>query len=102
MLALAAHELATNSAKFGALGKAGGRVAVTCALKGEGEKGVLVIEWREAGGPPVKPPKRQGFGTTLIKKVVARALQAEVALEYRPEGLVCRMTLPRATVEAGR
>ncbi len=102
MLALAAHELATNSAKYGALGKVGGRVAVTCAFKGEGDKGVLVIEWQEAGGPPVKPPKRQGFGTTLIKKVVARALQAEVALDYRPEGLVCQMTLPRAALEAGR
>ena len=76
MLALAAHELATNSAKHGALGKEGGRVTVTSAFKGEGDESVLVIEWREAGGPPVKPPNRQGFGTTLLKQVVARALRS--------------------------
>ena len=100
MLALAAHELATNSAKYGALGNAGGRVAITSAFKSEGDNSVLVIEWREAGGPPVKPPTRQGFGTTLLKQVVAKALRADVAMEYRPEGLTCRMTMPMATVEA--
>lgn len=102
LLALAIHELATNSAKYGALGSAGGRVVVTSALKGEGDQGLLVIKWQEAGGPPVKPPERKGFGTRLLEQVVARALRADIALEYRPEGLVCRMTLPRARVEADR
>lgn len=102
ILALAIHELATNSAKYGALRNAGGRIAVTSAFKGEGDECLLVIEWRETGGPPVKPPKRQGFGTRLLKQVVAKALRADVTMEYRPEGLICRMTLPRATVEADR
>ena len=102
ILTLAVHELATNSAKYGALRNADGRVAITSDFRGDGDEGLLVIEWREAGGPPVKPPERQGFGTTLIKHVVAKALRAEVAMEYRPEGLVCRMTLPKATVEADR
>lgn len=102
ILALAVHELATNAAKYGALSSAGGRVAVTSAFKDEEGKGLLVIHWRESGGPPVKPPERQGFGTRLIKQVVAKALRAEVVLDYRPEGLVCQMTVPRAAVEAGR
>lgn len=99
-LALAIHELATNSAKYGALSKASGRVAVTFALKDEGGQDLLAIKWREEGGPPVKPPVREGFGTRLIKQVVARALRADVAMEFRPEGLVCRMTLPRVTLAA--
>ena len=99
MLALVIHELATNSAKYGALGSAGGRLSVTAAFNTEGDKGQLVITWREAGGPPVKPPKRQGFGTRLIEQVAARTLRADVAMDYRPEGLVCRMTLPRAAVD---
>lgn len=102
LLALAVHELATNSAKYGALSHAYGRVAVTFALEGEGDKGLLVIQWRESGGPPVKPPARQGFGTRLIKKVVARSLRADVAMDFRPEGLICRMTVPRAALEAGQ
>jgi len=102
ILTLAVHELATNSAKYGALGSPNGRVVVTSALKGKGDKGQLFIKWREAGGPPVKPPERQGFGTTLITQVLAKSLRADVAMEYRPEGLICRMTLPMAEVEADR
>ena len=100
ILALAVHELATNSAKYGALSHDGGHVAVTFAIKDEGDQGLLVIKWREAGGPPVKLPEREGFGTHLIKQIVARALRADVTMEYRPDGLVCRMKLPRATLEA--
>lgn len=101
VLALAVHELATNSAKYGALRTVGGRVTVTLAYIGnEGDQ--LQIQWQETGGPPVKPPERKGFGTDLIKQLVGRALRADVAIEYRPEGLVCRMTLPKGAVEAGR
>ena len=102
MLALAVHELATNSAKYGALSSVGGRVAVTSAVRGEGDTSVLVIKWRETGGPPVRPPKRQGFGTRLLKQIVAKALRGDVSMEYRPEGLICQITLPWATVEADR
>ena len=102
ILALAVHELATNAAKYGALSQAGGRIAVTFAFAGEGDEGSLVIVWREAGGPPVTPPERQGFGSRLINQVVARSLRADVAMDFRPEGLVCRMTMPRAMVEAVR
>lgn len=99
-LALAFHELATNSAKFGALSLACGRVTVTSAFIGEGNKGQLIIEWRESEGPRVEPPTRLGFGTTLIKHVIEKTFRGDVVVEYPPEGLVCRMTLSRARVEA--
>lgn len=102
LLALAIHELATNAAKYGALSDVGGRVTVTSTLEGEDDDGRLVIQWRETGGPPVKAPKRQGFGTRLIKKVVARALRADVEMEYRPDGLICRMAVPRGALDPGR
>ena len=98
-LALAFHELATNSAKYGALSDARGCVTVTTDYMIDGDKGLLAIEWRETGGPPVQPPGRQGFGTTLIEQMIKRVLQGDVVIDYRPEGLVCRMTLPRANVE---
>lgn len=99
LLALAVHELATNATKYGALTAIGGCVTVTCALEGEGDDGFLVIRWQEAGGPTVNPPKGQGFGTRLIRKVVAKALKAEVTMDYRPEGLICRMAVPRTMLE---
>jgi two-component sensor histidine kinase len=98
-LALAFHELATNSAKYGALSHAGGRVTVTSAFSGEGGQGKVSIEWRESRGPLVRPPTRLGFGTAFIKQVIERTFQAQVTLEYPPEGLICRMTLPREKVE---
>lgn len=98
ILALAIHELATNAAKYGSLRNADGRVTLTLAHQGEGGN-QLLIQWQETGGPLVTPPKRKGFGTHLIKQLVGKALRAEVVMDYRPEGLVCRMTLPRATVE---
>jgi PAS domain S-box-containing protein len=98
-LALAFHELATNSAKYGALSHAGGRVTITSSYIGEGKESHLVIEWRDSQGPLVKPPTRQGFGTAFIKQVIERTFRADVVLEYPPEGLICRMRLPRAKVE---
>lgn len=100
LLALAVHELATNSVKYGALGSAGGRVTVNFTFIGEGDASKFAISWREAGGPPVKPPTSIGFGTTLIKRVVARALRAEVAIEYPRQGLICHITCPRTSLEA--
>ncbi len=50
--------------------------------------------------PTAKPPERQGFGTRLIKDVVATALRADVDIEYRAEGLVCQITVPKAMLEA--
>lgn len=96
-LALAFHELATNSAKYGALSHMDGRVTMTSVFTRNNEH--LSIEWRESGGPIVKPPTREGFGTNFIKQVIERTFQAHVLLEYPPEGLICRMTLPRSKVE---
>lgn len=98
-LALAFHELGTNSIKYGAFSHPQGRVTVTSERSVEQGKHLLLIEWRETGGPLVKPPERQGFGTSLIKQVVGRTFQAEVLIDYRPEGLVCRLSLPSAEVE---
>lgn len=98
-LALAVHELATNSAKYGALSDPRGCVTITTDCMMEGDKGLIAIEWRETGGPPVQPPDRQGFGTTLIEQMIKRVFKGSVELDYRSEGLVCRMTLPRANVE---
>lgn len=98
-LALAFHELATNSAKYGAFSDPRGCVTITTDCMSDGNKDLIAIEWRETGGPPVQPPDRLGFGTTLIEHMIKRVFQGDVVLDYRPEGLVCRMTLPRAKVE---
>lgn len=84
-IAMALHELATNAAKYGALSTAGGHVEVTWAIAGA----ALRLVWREAGGPPVAPPTRRGFGARLIERGLARELAGRAAIDYAPTGVVC-------------
>jgi len=83
VVGMALHELATNSLKYGALSAKGGRVAVAWNCPPDG----FSIEWCESGGPPVDEPTSSGFGTTLIRDVPKHTLDAEIALDYMPDGL---------------
>ena len=89
-LGLAMHELGTNAVKYGALSPAGGRVEVRWTVGG----GRLRLEWREIGGPRVKPPRRKGFGARMLQQGLARELRGEVRLDFRPEGLICTVEAP--------
>ncbi|WP_336487660.1 PAS domain-containing protein [Methylobacterium nigriterrae] len=93
-IGMAIHELTTNAAKYGALSTRGGRVAVTWALMPGGPAGTLRFEWRESDGPTVEPPRRQGFGSRLLQRVLTTQVQAEVETEYLPEGFRLTMLAP--------
>lgn len=94
-LRLVFHELATNAVKYGALGSPTGRLNVEWTMEETAASGhLLVIEWRESGGPPVAPPDRKGFGTTLITRSLAAHNGAQVDLQYDVKGVCCRLALP--------
>ncbi|WP_157091574.1 sensor histidine kinase [Methylobacterium nodulans] len=93
-IGMAIHELTTNAAKYGALSGRGGRVRVRWNLEPEGDRVVLRFEWRESGGPPVMPPSRQGFGSRLLQRVLSTQVQANVAIDYAPDGLRLTMLAP--------
>ena len=90
-LGLAIHELATNAAKYGALGSIEGRVFVNWHLV---SPEVAEVNWREAGGPPVKAPEKRGFGRDLLEKIVAHELKSDVELLFKPEGVECTLHVP--------
>ena len=94
-LAMALHELATNAAKYGALSGDAGEVRLVWQLREAGDDGVqLDLEWRERGGPPVRPPASTGFGSRLLTQGLAADLAGPAQLDFAPEGLVCRITAP--------
>ena len=93
MLGLALHELATNAAKYGALSVPDGRVRLAWCSD-ETRQSQLSLHWQELDGPRVTPPERSGFGTRLLEKIVGPELGGDADLDYRAEGLVCRITFP--------
>jgi PAS domain S-box-containing protein len=97
-LSLAFHELATNAAKYGALSTSEGRVAVGWRVHPAGRDGRRIeIDWEESGGPDVAPPDRRGFGSELLEHGLHSHARTE--MEFRPEGLRCRLHLPLTPVE---
>jgi PAS domain S-box-containing protein len=99
VLGMAFHELATNAAKYGALSVKGGRVSVGWSRTPDG---AFALEWREDGGPTVVPPAQAGFGRLLLERALAADLKGSVDMDFRPTGLVCRITLPLAVGEGAR
>jgi two-component sensor histidine kinase len=88
-IALALHELATNSSKYGALSVPTGKVDIEWARQPaatEGDAPDLRFTWRESGGPPVTPPEKKGFGCFVLERVTVNAL-GEGALAFNPDGL---------------
>jgi two-component sensor histidine kinase len=90
-LALVLHELATNGAKYGALSSDSGIVE----LSWREEDGRLAVDWVEHGGTPIAgPPETTGFGTRLSQSTIVGQFGGELEFDWRPEGLLVRMTLP--------
>lgn len=87
-MAMALHELCTNALKYGALAGEAGWVELKWQVE-SGPPPRLHLAWRERGGPPVVAPTRQGFGTRMLERALAGDLQAQVRLDFAPEGLTC-------------
>jgi PAS domain S-box-containing protein len=88
------HELATNATKYGALSEPGGFLEVTWQVDGGASRDSVRLTWIEAGGPPVKPPKRRGFGTQLIERSTTYELRGKAVLDYDEDGFRALLTFP--------
>ncbi len=95
-VALVVHEMMTNSAKYGALADSTGRVEVVWNVDPNAH---LVIDWKERGGPPVQPPSRRGFGTTIIERSIPFDLKGETELRFDLLGVQARFTIPSQFVQ---
>ena len=103
-LGLVFHELATNSVKYGALSVPEGRLRIEWEVlppSQEGEEHRLRLSWAEQHGPPVIPPKRRGFGSTVIERHAASAFAGEVSVDFEPSGLRWTLVAPLPSFVAG-
>jgi two-component sensor histidine kinase len=100
-LSLAVHELSTNAAKYGALSTEGGRISVLWQLEDRNNTPTLLFRWTESGGPPVQPPHRRGFGSTLIERGLAMELGGTAVIDYPPSGVVFTLETALSAVTEG-
>jgi two-component sensor histidine kinase len=97
-MALALHELVTNSAKYGALSTLAGRLRIRWDVRGE----ALQLIWEEHGGPLVEKPISRGFGTRSVIASIESQLGGKAEFDWRTEGLICRLSVPLARGAASR
>jgi two-component sensor histidine kinase len=91
-LALVIHELATNSAKYGALSIPSGTLDVSCNADGD----EVVIMWTERGGPRVEAPATlEGFGSKLVHRSMAAQLGGAIAFDWSGEGVVVTLRMSK-------
>ncbi len=93
-VAMAVHELTTNAVRHGALAELGGSVEVVWSARIEADGSTLEIVWTERGGPPVRTPDREGFGSRLLRHVLSSQIGAQTVLDYDREGLRAQITVP--------
>jgi PAS domain S-box-containing protein len=96
-LAMALHELVTNSAKYGALSTLSGRLTI----RWEVDADLLRIVWEERDGPLVRRPVSRGFGTRSVIASIESQLGGQAHFDWRPEGLVCRLSVPLQLQQGG-
>jgi PAS domain S-box-containing protein len=105
-IGMALYELATNSVKYGALSQPAGVVAVKWSLRPAGEGGQssegaeFQFEWRERGGPDVRPAASAGFGRKVLEQLVSLALQGSATLIFHPAGISWTLFAPASAVLA--
>lgn len=94
-LGLVLHELVTNAAKYGALSSPSGHVALTWSIVDHSDRPPqLRLHWSESGGPPVEKPKRQGFGSRLIRRSIEGELAGYIVINFAPVGVSYDVSVP--------
>ncbi|MFK0276219.1 CheR family methyltransferase [Ensifer sp. NPDC090286] len=89
-LAMVAHELATNAAKYGALSKEDGRISIRWFVSDDR----LHVDWRERDGPTIGEPDSSGFGLELLRGEIEYRLQGKLETKFDPAGLAVSFSIP--------
>lgn len=94
-LGMVLHELCTNAAKYGALARPAGKIAIEWSVLPHAPGGAsFALDWIEQGGPPVEAPQKKSFGTRFITESIRHELKGAADFDFRPEGLHFRCRFP--------
>lgn len=91
-VALIVHELATNSAKYGALSSAEGTLDLSCT----DDAADLELIWTEKRGPaPAASVTQDGFGSMLTEQVV-KQVKGSIARTWTGDGVIVTLRMNKA------
>src|ERR1700729_3868654 len=94
LVGLLIHELVTNSVKFGALSQSQTQLRVIWWFTGD-EDSRLHLEWGERGvRMPPATGKKPGFGSQVLKRLIASELHGEGDMLFLREGVLCTIEFP--------
>jgi two-component sensor histidine kinase len=93
-LSAALHELADNAVKHGSLSRQKGQLELSWSVSRTGRGVTLVLDWIEKNGPPIRRPRKLGFGSRLISLVIERQLNGEITRTFGRKGLAVHMVVP--------
>lgn len=97
--AMAIHELAMNSVRYGALGWAGGRVCVTWDHSPDGSYRFC---WHEGGMDGVAVPGTTGFGLQMLSQLLPSQLGGTATYDFHPTGFQYALVVPHVAATVDR
>jgi PAS domain S-box-containing protein len=92
-IGMALHELATNSAKYGALSNGTGLVNIVWHVTADTQP-EFSMSWLEHGGPAVAVPTRKGFGQIVIGRMAEAAVQGVAEIAFKERGVSWNLSAP--------
>lgn len=96
-LAMVIHELATNSAKHGALSANEG----TLDVSSDADDTDICLIWAETGGPAIEAvPDMQGFGSKMISRSMSQQFRGSLSYDWQPTGLVVTLRMRKDRLAA--
>jgi PAS domain S-box-containing protein len=84
---LALHELATNSAKYGAMSASGGRISVRWEVTGEPGQESFAFRWIEKPRAAIRQAAKSGFGSLLLTRIVGESVQGRSEYALSQDGI---------------
>jgi len=93
-ISMAFHELATNSAKYGALKESEGRIEINWSVQQNENDPKLHLVWNETGIAIEKPMESKGFGSTVLTALAPTMIDAETGFDIDNTGIKWTITIP--------
>jgi PAS domain S-box-containing protein len=91
---MAIHELATNSAKYGALKQNGGGIEIEWSIEQDDGGPQLHLKWHESGIVVEQKTERKGFGSVVLTSLAPAMIDAETAFDVTANTIDWTITIP--------